>query len=585
MIRKTLFSLIIAGIGFSASAAPALPIVKVDGKEYYSYNATKDDSLYGIAKLYGWDLGLLVSTNPDVEGALKSNQRILYPVSAGTDMPGESVIRHKVKSGETIYGISKRYGVSIESIYRSNPEAKNGIHPNDIILLRPGQTTDSNEVLYEVKQGDTLFSLSKRFNTKVEIIIKSNPGLNDSNLMAGSVIKVFPGENEDNASLQKAQNSSNRKVEDNQKPIEKQIPVNEECPEETEISILQIAENTPKEKSAEIAIILSQDNNKRDSEFARGVLTALESMKNSGERINLTILPGSISKLEESLSDQRLAKSEVIIATYDKDFPESLRDYASENSKKLFNVFDIKEDYYLINTEMVHILPGSDYFNGKISEDILKRFNGFTYIFIGKDNTDAIGKTLEETVLPVDKTNILTANKLSTVDITDQSKIVVYSYDTKKSDIKSAVENVASLRAQYPLADIVLVGRPNWIVYDDSMKDEFAKADTYIPSRFYFNPEGLDEKDFINSYKAMFNHAPTRSFPMYSVMGYDLMRYIAKSINNNSEFPWNPSEIGFAPLQLDFNLNRTGDEGGYLNEVVYMLRFAPYGSIDKIRIK
>lgn len=572
MIKKLLSSFILATASFSLYAeAPSLPIVKVDGKDYYCYNASKDDSLYGIAKQFGWDLGILAESNKGIDGSLKNNQRILYPVSLGSIGPDNGIIRHKVRSGETIYGISKRYGASLEAVYRSNPKAADGINPGDIILIDPSQDSSSDTFVYEVKHGDTLYSLAKQYNTSVKNIIAANKGLNETNLRAGDIIRISPAKPEE--TVPATQQAS---IGDTESAAASDM---------TETAESEAA--IPEESKAVVSLILAQDNTKRDSEFTRGILEALDVMKHSGTSVDFRVYPGSPAKITQTLQEITQNPSQAVIATYDKEFPPQLIDFAKATGTPLINAFDIKGEDYLTTPGMLHLLPGSDYFNSKIADDILNRFKDYMYVFIGDNNQDGIGEQLEKEVMPVDKINISTPSQLSGLDITDNSKLIVYSYQSKKDGIAATANAVAALRDKYPLADIKLIGRPNWIVYDGSLKEEFFKADTYIPSRFYFNPDGFDEKLFLDNYRELFNQTPARSFPMYSVMGYDIMRYIIPMLtDSNRTFP---SETGNSsaptPLQLDFNIRKAGDNGGYLNETVYLLRFAPYGSIDKILIK
>jgi len=576
MMKKYLFSIILLGASAISYAAPSLPIVKIDGKEYYCYNATKDDSLYGIAKEYGWDLGILIDANPDVAGTLKNNQRIIYPVALADVAPGNDVVRHKVKKDETVYGISKRYGVTVDAIYRSNPKAQTGINPGDILLIRPGENRESADILYEVRQGDTLFSLAKAYDTSVADIIAINKGLTETNLKAGSVIKIRPGKGVEEPIMASG-------------PVQKPVDAADESPFIGAVTVDETVQTIPDEAvteqngAAKIVVILAQDNTRRDSEFGRGIFAALDDKKKTGEKIDVTILSGSLARMDQTMENPALAEADVILTTYDKDIPAQLRDFAQQNSVKLFNVFDIREEDYLSNPEMVHLLPGSDYFNRKIVAEIYNRFPDYTYAFVGSDPSDQIGNDLMEKVLPVDKTNIASAQKISALDITDNSRIVIYSFDTKKSEINAVTNAVGELRTQYPLAEILLVGRPNWVVYDDSMKENYEKADTYIPSRFYFNPNGMDEKVFVEKYKQVYNQEPTRSFPMYSVMGYDLIQYLVPAILSDTEFPQDARGIGFSPLQLDFNFEKEGE--GYLNKTLYLLRFTPYGTVDKISVK
>lgn len=97
--------------------------------------------------------------------------------------------KHTVAKGETITDIAKKYRITPYDIYRLNPDSKNGIRENTILLI-PGkplppaddkeQPTKVANTVHEVQPKETLYSLSKKYNVTPESIRKANPGLKDS---------------------------------------------------------------------------------------------------------------------------------------------------------------------------------------------------------------------------------------------------------------------------------------------------------------------------------------------------------------------------------------------------------------------
>lgn len=116
---------------------------------------------------------------------------------------------HKVTKGETAYSIAKKYNVSPEDIYRLNPEAKNGVNENAVILIpsKSGQTIKSNgvatvnenskttgkevKVYHVVEAKETVYSIAKKYDVTVESVNKNNPDIEKEGLKVGSTIIVF----------------------------------------------------------------------------------------------------------------------------------------------------------------------------------------------------------------------------------------------------------------------------------------------------------------------------------------------------------------------------------------------------------
>ena len=96
------------------------------------------------------------------------------------------MILHTVEKGDTLYKLSRRYGVSAQKI-----AADNGISSPDeltvgqsLIILTPTKT-------YIVRRGDTLFDIARRFNTSVLKLWRNNPALKGkSDLTPGQPITI-----------------------------------------------------------------------------------------------------------------------------------------------------------------------------------------------------------------------------------------------------------------------------------------------------------------------------------------------------------------------------------------------------------
>ena len=95
---------------------------------------------------------------------------------------------HIVLMGETLYAISKKYGVSVDDLKSANQLSTDQISRGQELIVPDSQ---QNYLLYEVKSGDTLFGISKKFGKKVEEIKNWNQMANDG-LQLGQKLKIYP---------------------------------------------------------------------------------------------------------------------------------------------------------------------------------------------------------------------------------------------------------------------------------------------------------------------------------------------------------------------------------------------------------
>ena len=98
---------------------------------------------------------------------------------------------HKVKSGETLEKIARNYGVSVQELIKAN---KN-INPNKLKvgenLCIPQKTSAKarDYAIYKVKKGDTLYSIAKKFDVDVQEL-KSFNNLESEKIIEGQEIKI-----------------------------------------------------------------------------------------------------------------------------------------------------------------------------------------------------------------------------------------------------------------------------------------------------------------------------------------------------------------------------------------------------------
>ncbi|MFT5970789.1 MAG: LysM repeat protein, partial [Flavobacteriales bacterium] len=101
---------------------------------------------------------------------------------------------HEVKQKETVYGISKMYDLTIDELYKHNPEAKKGLLIGGSLLIPEKKwsrhTQDENEIgEYTIQPMETFYSLSKKFEMPISKLIELNPALR-MGPKVGQVIKV-----------------------------------------------------------------------------------------------------------------------------------------------------------------------------------------------------------------------------------------------------------------------------------------------------------------------------------------------------------------------------------------------------------
>ena len=93
----------------------------------------------------------------------------------------------KVKDGDTLWGISQTYKVSVEDIKSWNDLSSDAIYAGETIHI-------SQEEHYKVKSGDTLSGIAHKYDVGVNDI-KSWNGLSSDTIHPGQEIVIKPAAN------------------------------------------------------------------------------------------------------------------------------------------------------------------------------------------------------------------------------------------------------------------------------------------------------------------------------------------------------------------------------------------------------
>lgn len=111
--------------------------------------------------------------------------------------PQGKYVKHTVAAGENVIQIAKKYKVTPYDIYKLNPESKNGINENDILIIDIIESKEKDHTRenietnsYIVVAKDTKYSLSKKFGVTIEELENWNPFIVRDGLQEGQVLII-----------------------------------------------------------------------------------------------------------------------------------------------------------------------------------------------------------------------------------------------------------------------------------------------------------------------------------------------------------------------------------------------------------
>lgn len=154
--------------------------------EYYkaedtniSYVVKKGDSLWSIANQNGTTVSELKKYNNLTNDLLSIGQIIEIPSATTIVTPSEEDVINKenlyiVQNGDTLWSIARKFGVSIDDIRNANNLTNDILSIGMSLIIPTGTTANNNIIVYTVKKGDSLWALAREYNTSIDDIKKLN---------------------------------------------------------------------------------------------------------------------------------------------------------------------------------------------------------------------------------------------------------------------------------------------------------------------------------------------------------------------------------------------------------------------------
>ncbi len=153
-----------------------------------TYTVKAGDTLYKIASLYNTTVNELIDLNKLSSNVLSIGQQLQVPVENDNTISNNDYINYTVKAGDNLYNIATKYGVTVETIKQANNLTSNLLSIGQVLKI-PTTNIDINYKEYEVKAGDSLYSIAKKYNTTVDEIMKEN-NLATTILSVGQILKI-----------------------------------------------------------------------------------------------------------------------------------------------------------------------------------------------------------------------------------------------------------------------------------------------------------------------------------------------------------------------------------------------------------
>ena len=145
----------------------------------------------------------------------------------------------------------------------------------------------------------------------------------------------------------------------------------------------------------------------------------------------------------------------------------------------------------------------------------------------------------------------------------------------RSQELGVAISKINGLKANNSELDITLFGYSDWLLYTNRYLESFYTYNTYIPSVFYYNPLASGTQDFQRKYRQNFRCDMQNTLPRFAITGFDHAYFFLKGLHKyGKSFNGAEGMFGYPPIQTPLKFERYGN-GGLRNRTLLLVHYTP----------
>ena len=495
------------------------------------------ETLYRLSVKYNVSTQAICEANPGLSSEnFRSGQVIIIPVqteskpvqeaaSQATDKEETTVKMndwkdmHKVERKETIYSISREYGITEEELIAANPELKKGKLKRGTFLFIPYGKNDQKTQQAESKPAVTELTNEEIFsqleNTKKEI----------KTIKAAVLLPFMAG------------TGSNM---------------------DEQIRMVEYYEG----------FLMAVDSLKK-----QGVSVDLYTYDTKGREATLNSI----------LAKKEMKNMDIIFGPARTKDIAALATFADKNNIRLVIPFAPKVDQVFNNPHIYQVNTPQSYLYSEVYEHFNRKFSDSNVIFLNSGNGDrekdefikGMKTELKDKGISY-KDFTLTDNFYEIITVMDTLRNNIFIPTSGKSTaLVKILPQLTQIRREKPHYMMNMFGYPEWQTYTNDYLASFYEIDTYFYSSFYTNNLFPAAVNFTHAYRRWYSKDMANIYPKYGMLGYDTGYFFLKGLSKyGNKMEENLSSIQVTPIQTGFKFERVNNWGGFINRKVFFVHFS-----------
>ena len=165
--------LVLLGSFAWSPTADSLRLETINGKQFIIHQVEARETLFGISRRYGVVMASVIEANPDADGGIEVGQILRIPYS-GKKRVTDASSTHEVGPKETLFGISRMYNVTVDDLKAWNNLTSNDLNLGQTLIVRKPLTPTPQDkpapvaISHTVKEKETLYGIARQYGVKVQ---------------------------------------------------------------------------------------------------------------------------------------------------------------------------------------------------------------------------------------------------------------------------------------------------------------------------------------------------------------------------------------------------------------------------------
>ena len=507
--------------------------------------------------------------------------------------------KHEIKAGETLYSISRAYGVTVSAIQAANPGLGETIiagqtinipakgpetPPQQHIIINPvtipvdsqpstvAQQVPVNSQLpaeippcketYEVKKKETLYSIAQRFGVTMDEIVAANPTIEPDKkdrIKKGQMLCI--------PFTQAELEAMRPVVEEEEIIIKEPVPVNFAI-------IMPFGLNQQKKTREAITMI----------DFYEGIMLAVSEMKRDG--VSGKVYAYDEAQIDSVLALPQMKKVNLIIGAKDANNINKLKAFTEKNNISL--VVPLSSSTTLVNnTHNVYQV------NQKMDNDTYDRaFASFSamhpnanYIFVNiEDQMDKADYVMRlKNFLNSEDIRFSNCDFQNIAGIVEMLSTNKENYIIPSSSTKTAFDRLVKRLGELSLDSyrLSLFGYTDWQAFADKSIEAFKKYQCMFFTSFYNNPNATETYAFNQRFRSTFGRDQYNTYPRYGMLGYDIANFFVRNMYVEGEdFAANIENLTSEAIQNPMHFTHKNTWSGFINNAMMFVKYNADGTIS-----